>query len=163
MEKFIEKVSTYNILNNILPGIVFCYLVEKLFGLNMVEYSVIENLFIFYFIGMTINRVGSIIIEPICKKIGIVNCAPYGEFVNASKRDEKILVLLENSNLYRTMVALCILLLMVKLFLFFKDKFHCFSILSDWIVIVCIIILFVLAYKKQTKYIHDRINVINKE
>lgn len=37
MEKLIEKLSTYNILNNILPGVVFCFLCSRLCGLSIVN------------------------------------------------------------------------------------------------------------------------------
>lgn len=45
MEKFIEKLSTYNILNNILPGVVFSYLCNRLLGIQLVDNSIVENLF----------------------------------------------------------------------------------------------------------------------
>ena len=98
MEKFIEKLSTYNILNNILPGVVFSYLCNRLLGIQLVDSSIVENLFIFYFIGMVISRMGSIIVEPVCKKCKIVQYTQYKDYVNASKKDEKILVLLETNN-----------------------------------------------------------------
>lgn len=157
MEKFIEKLSTYNILNNILPGVVFSYFSNKLLGIQMVDSSIIENLFIFYFIGMVISRVGSIIIEPVCMKFKIVKYAQYKDYVNACKKDEKILVLLETNNIYRTMVALGILLLLFQLFLLLKEFWCWFSFASNWIIIGSLILLFGFSYRKQTKYIRDRV------
>lgn len=49
MEKFVEKLSTYNILNNILLGVVFGYLCNKLWGMERVDGSIVENLFIFFY------------------------------------------------------------------------------------------------------------------
>lgn len=162
MEKLIEKLSTYNILNNILPGVVFCFLCSRLCGLSIVNDGIVENLFVFYFIGMLISRIGSVIVEPICKKLKIVRYAPYKDFVYASKKDEKILVLLEGNNLYRTMIALCILLALMKLFLYLKESVHWFLVASDWIVLFCIFLLFLASYRKQTKYIKERVEVTNK-
>lgn len=162
MEKFIEKLSTYNILNNILPGVVFSYLCNRMLGIQLVDNSIVENLFIFYFIGMVISRIGSIIVEPVCKKCKIVQYAQYKDYVNASKKDEKILVLLETNNTYRTMVALGILLLLFKLFLWLKEILCWFSVASNWIIIGCLILLFGFSYRKQTKYVRDRVEVVCK-
>ena len=162
MEKFIEKLSTYNILNNILPGVVFSYLCNRLLGIQLVDNSIVENLFIFYFIGMVISRIGSIIVEHVCKKCKIVQYAQYKDYVNARKKDERILVWLETNNTYRTMVALGILLLLFKLFLWLKEILCWFSFSSNWIIIGCLILLFGFSYRKQTKYVRDRVEVVCK-
>lgn len=162
MEKFIEKLSSYNILNNILPGVVFCFLCNKFCEIQMVDSSIVEKIFIFYFIGMVISRVGSVIVEPTCEKFNIVKYAQYKDYVYASKKDEKILVLLESNNTYRTMIALGILLLVFKLFLWLKEICNWFSIASNWIIVGALIILFGFSYRKQTKYVRDRVEEVCK-
>ena len=161
MEKCIDKLSSYNILNNILPGVAFCYLCNKLWQFNIVHYSLVENLFVFYFIGMIISRIGSLFVEPICKKLKIIIHYPYDCYMSASKKDDTILVLSETNNTYRSIVALCIALIHVKLFLLL-EKMLWFSYISNWVIIFCVFIIFVLSYRKQTKYIHNRIEIISK-
>ena len=69
MEKLAEKLDSYDILNNLLPGIVLDFLLEKILGINLVNGNMVENLFVFYFIGMIVSRIGSLVLEPICKRI----------------------------------------------------------------------------------------------
>ena len=71
MEKIIEKMDSYNIFNYLLPGAIFDYMFEILFHMKLVQGNIVENLFVYYFLGMILSRIGSIIIEPICKKIGL--------------------------------------------------------------------------------------------
>lgn len=82
--------------------------------------------------------------------------------MSACKKDEKIVVLLETNNTYRTMVALGLLLIFFKVFLYLKGIWNWLSIASSWIIIGCIILLFVISYRKQTKYVHDRVQVACK-
>lgn len=49
MEKLIEKLDSYSILNNLLPGAVFAYLFEYIFEVDIVRDGIVENLFIYYF------------------------------------------------------------------------------------------------------------------
>lgn len=51
MEKFIEKLSSYNLLNNLLPGVVFFYSLKIMFNINLPE-GIFEKFFIYYFIGI---------------------------------------------------------------------------------------------------------------
>ncbi len=161
MEKFIDKLSSYNILNNVIPGVVFCYLCNRLWQVNVANYSLVDNLFIFYFIGMLISRIGSLVVEPICIKLKIIKYSSYTDYLNASKNDDTILALLESNNTYRTIVALCIALMLVKLFLLL-EKVLWFSYISNWVIIFCVFIIFILSYRKQTKYINNRIEIISK-
>lgn len=48
MENILDKLSSYNILNNLLPGGVFCYLMDFLFKINLLKDDAIMNLCIFY-------------------------------------------------------------------------------------------------------------------
>ena len=72
LDKFLEKISSYNLLNNLFPGAVFCFLAYKLCGVTLIANSIIESLFVYYFVGMVISRVGSIFIEPVLEKVKFV-------------------------------------------------------------------------------------------
>lgn len=122
MEKILEKLDSYNILNNLLPGIVLNFLLERIIGVKIVEGNIIEDLFVFYFMGMVVSRFGSLVIEPICKKIKWVKYADYGEFVKASRKDEKVNVLSEVNNSYRTVFSVCIVVLIAKVYLILISK-----------------------------------------
>ena len=75
MEVLLEKISSYNILNNLIPGAIFTFAFKFLYVINMDDYSVIEKLILYYFIGMILSRIGSLIIEPLFIKLKIVSNA----------------------------------------------------------------------------------------
>ena len=163
MEKILEKLDSYNILNNLLPGIVLNFLLERIIGVKIVEGNIIEDLFVFYFMGMVVSRFGSLVIEPICKKIKWVKYADYGEFVKASRKDEKVNVLSEVNNSYRTVFSVCIVVLIAKVYLILISKIRAFSKITDILILVIITILFAVAYKKQTKYVASRVKKVNEK
>lgn len=70
MEKIIEKMDSYNILNYLLPGAIFDYMFEILFHMKLVQYS--WKFIRILFLGM------------ICKKIKWVKFEDYGDFIKAS-------------------------------------------------------------------------------
>ena len=90
-KKLIEKISSYNIFNNLLPGIIFCYIVEKTTRLTFQTGEVWEKIFIYYFVGMIINRIGSIFVEPMLKSLKtkkkkkFLEFAPYSDYIEASE------------------------------------------------------------------------------
>lgn len=162
MEKFIEKLSSYNILNNMLPGAIFCYLIELLFNINLIKDDIISNIFIYYFCGMICSRTGSIIVEYVLKKIKIGNYhfikfVKYDDFLDASKKDPKIEILSETNNTYRSILGVCVVLLITKFYIIILEKLEFLKNFSEYIIIIAIFVLFVLSYKKQTKYITDRV------
>ncbi len=168
-----EKISSYNIFNNLLPGIAFCYILDKITRFTIANGSLLENLFIYYFVGMIISRIGSLIVEPVLTKVKIKKIGPfikrceYKDYIAASKDELFIEVLNETNNLYRTTVSICFSLLVAKIY---DWKLHDILInmfSKEWLVVLAFIVLmtvFVVSYKKQTNYINKRIeNYIEKK
>ena len=52
MESLFEKISAYNIFNNIIPGAVFCYFFNLFFSVNLGGDGTAYNLCLFYFWGV---------------------------------------------------------------------------------------------------------------
>lgn len=157
MEKIVDKISSYNILNNILPGAVFCFMLNNLLSINILQDGIIDKVFIYYFIGMIISRIGSVIIEPICKKTKFITFEPYNDFVRASSKDDKINVLSETNNTYRTMLSVCLILLLTKLYLYIVSEFSWLANFNTVLIVTCLTILFAFSYKKQTGYVRSRV------
>ncbi len=107
---------------------------------------------------MVISRFGSVFIEPLLKKVSFLKFAPYKNFMIASKKDEKIELLSEVNNTYRTIVSLTILVTLIKVYNKLDDKFNIPADISAYILIVFIFFMFLYAYRKQTNYITNRIN-----
>lgn len=162
LDKFLEKISSYNLLNNLFPGAVLCFLTYKLCGITLVSDNIIESLFVYYFVGMVISRVGSIFIEPVLKKVKLIKKAEYTDYVNSSIKDPKIDILSETNNIYRTMILLCIIVALTKIAVYLFHNFNWFANNYKWILIGFLAVIFILSYRKQTKYVKDRVDIVKK-
>lgn len=173
IKQFTSKLSSYDIFNNLYPGILFCYFSKIILKVNILTDNWFENLFLFYFIGMIISRIGSLIIEPIIKSIKfkkkrLVTFAPYKDYINASRKDSTISILSETNNTYRTLLSCFISIFFLKVFLvinglLIKKGFFFIDENKDWIVLILIIAIFICSYIKQISYVRKRVeNVLNQ-
>ena len=157
MKDLLEKLTSYNIFNYLLPGIVFVVLADTLTTLHFVQQDIIVGVFLYYFIGLIISRLGSIVIEPILKWSKFVKFAPYADFVSASKEDKSIEVLSEANNMYRTFCSVFVCLIFLKIY---EGLSISFPILGRWateFLVIGLTVLFCFSYRKQTQYIVRRI------
>ena len=117
------------------------------------------KLFVYYFIGSVISRVGSLFIEPLLKRTKFVTFAPYSDFVAAAKEDPKIEILSEQNNMYRTICAMLLLFGAVIAI----DKFGKQCIwLEEWsgyLMLTALFTLYLFSYRKQCNYITNRVEV----
>jgi len=163
MKDLLDKISSYNLFNYLLPGILFAILTEHLTEYKMIQSDIIIGLFLYYFCGLVISRIGSLIFEPAMKKISFVKFASYGDFVRVSTKDPTLLTLSEVNNMYRTLSALFVVLLLVK---FFEIGMIWLNLNADsaaYILFVILFALFALSYRKQTKYITQRVEAEKDE
>jgi len=162
-EKIIEKISSYNIFNYLLPGVLFMVFAPAYLGsslLSFFEQDLITSLFLAYFIGLVISRIGSIVIEKILRKIKFVTFAGHKEFVVASDKDSKLEILSSENNMYRTLISLFACLLFSYWFVGILEKNGgTIFDLYIWVFVVSLVI-FLFSYRKQTKYITSRISKI---
>ena len=172
IEKIIEKITTYEILNSIIPGAIYVVLVDRLTRFSFQGENIFKIIVICYFVGLVIGRIGSLLVEPIlCHKTkkgkSIAHFVPYNDYVEAEKIDDSghIKELSTINNMYRnlitTMLALFITYIISKIW-------DCVIVnYLTWIIpvaIVLLIILFIFSYRKQTGYINKRVNkVLNDE
>jgi hypothetical protein len=162
MEKIIDKISSYNLFNNLLPGTIYAVFINSIGQISLITDNMVLNFFIFYCWGVIIGRFGSVVVEGLAKKLKIVKYTEYSDFIIASKKDKKLETLLEMNNMYRTFIALFLIIFITN---FYKLLLDCCAFLykiNSYIILVILIALFVFAFRKQTKYINNRI-VIDKE
>jgi hypothetical protein len=120
--------------------------------------DVIARLFLYYFIGLVISRIGSLTIAPVLKETGFVKFAPYGDYIKASRNDPKIEVLSEANNTYRTLAALFLVLLAVKIYA--RVTTLPLRTPHGWaapILMALLMIMFLFAYRKQVGFIRERV------
>ncbi|MGN1113689.1 MAG: hypothetical protein ACI4RC_01030 [Oscillospiraceae bacterium] len=164
-EKMIEKVSSYNIFNFILPGAVFANISKELMNKNFLTNSWIENIIVCYFIGMILSRIGSLVIEPILKKCKL-KYAPYSDYIEASEDDPKIPMLLETNNMYRTFIATFISLIIYKGYLYIEQYFEknntIFNEISTLAFLIILTTIFIASFVKQTGFIRKRVEAYKK-
>jgi hypothetical protein len=157
MEKVIERISSYNLFNNLLPGTIYAVFIDSIGQISLITDSMILNFLLFYCWGVIIGRFGSVVIERIAKKLKIVQYAEYSDFITVSEKDKKLETLLEMNNMYRTFIALFVIIVITKLYKLLLDYCAFLYKINDYIVFAILIVLFVFSFRKQTRYIHDRV------
>jgi len=161
MEKLLEKLTSYNLFNYLLPGIIFSVLLEKTTNYSIIHKDVIIEAFLAYFLGLIISRVSSLVIEPLLKKVKFVKFSDYKDFVSASEHDKKIELLSESNNMYRVFISLFFILIIIVLYERFLQEI--LSGYTSYIVISGLLILFLFSYRKQTQYITKRIEIFKNK
>lgn len=116
MGDLINKISSYNLFNYLFPGIVFVALSKEITAYSFVQQDILVGAFLYYFIGLVISRFGSLVVEPILKKIKFIEFADYKDFVVASQKDPQIEILSEANNTYRTLLSMFLLVFLLKLY-----------------------------------------------
>jgi len=157
MRELLDKLSSYNIFNYLLPGIVFVVFAGKLTHYSLVQPDIVLGAFLYYFIGLVISRIGSLVIEPVLKKISFVKFAEYKDFVASAKSDPKLEILSESNNSYRTLSAMFLLLIALRIYEKVSGYFPRLVIWDAAVVVVLLFFMFLFAYRKQTRYITQRI------
>lgn len=162
MNEILDKISSYNIFNYLFPGTIFAVITTYMTPYNLVQENLFVTIFLYYFFGLLISRIGSLILEPILKKFSFVQFSTYEDFVTASAEDEKLEVLSEANNMYRTLCSLFLLILGTILYAYLEAFFPTLHRIGRVLVIVILFVMFLAAYRKQTKYITDRIKAVLK-
>lgn len=163
MKDLLDKISSYNIFNYLLPGTLFTFITSEITSFTLVQDDLFTAFFLYYFIGLVISRIGSLIVEPIMKALNLIQYADYANFILASNKDPKIELLLEVSNMYRTISALFVALFL--LLLYERVLFLWPHLLenSQYCVLSILLVLFVFSYKKQVRYIYKRVEANTNE
>ncbi len=163
MNTLLEKLSSYNIFNYLFPGVVFVIIAEALTSYSFIQEDIILGLILYYFIGLVISRIGSIVIEPILKRTKFLLFADYSDFIAALKADTKIELFSEINNMYRTLCSLFLVLITIRVY---EEVAIVLPMVDKWSVeflTLALFILFLLSYRKQTQYIKKRIeNTLKK-
>ncbi|MBB3967182.1 hypothetical protein [Rhizobium metallidurans] len=157
MNDLIAKLSSYDIFINIIPGAVFVFFLSSAGLYTLQSDTIVGNLVLYYFAGLIISRIGSVIIEPLLRASGFVKYNRYSDFIIASEKDAKIQTLLEASNLYRTVIALILVCAiasswdLIASWIPFEKR--------TWILVGCVGLaaLFLLSYRKQNSFIFKRV------
>lgn len=163
MSNFIEKMGSYQIMTNLLPG-VFCGMALKLLlGIAMPMENIGEEIIVYYFMGFIINRISSLIVKPVLKKCKFIHEVSYPDYSRAMKIDSKIDILSETNNYFRALLTSSLLLIVIQMIRKSIWKIEWISSNWKWISMISLVILFLFAYKKQIKFICKRVEIANEQ
>lgn len=160
MEKLLEKISSYQLLNFLFTGAV-CWFILSYLGLQVLHgTSICQTIVGCYFLGMTMSRIGSLVVEEIFKKIGWIQKIDYVKQVKADKRDVKVELMLSLCNTYRTLAAVFFtILLLLILSCIFPSNIGLRHNAAHFIFIITLTAIYMFAFVKQHNYLKDRIDV----
>lgn len=156
MSELISKLSSYNLFNYLFPWVVFIAFLNNSTSYTIPDDNIFILAFLSYFMWLIISRIGSVIIEPLFRKIKIVKFKEYKDFIEASKIDEKLEILSEQNNVFRTITAMFLIIILVKIYSIVSVYCNLWDF-DFYIISIFLLIIFILAYRKQTNYITSRI------
>lgn len=90
-----EKISSYNLFNYLLPGALLSFFTHPLIDINFAAFHWIEVFFFIYFLGLLISRLGAILVENIFKYFKICKFCRYEDYCVAESQDSKLSILNE--------------------------------------------------------------------
>jgi H+/gluconate symporter-like permease len=159
MKEIIDKISSYNLFNYLFPGVIFVIILREVTKYDLIQENNFIGAFLYYFIGLVISRIGSLIIGKILqsKRLKFVKFTKYSEFIFASDKDKKIELFSEINNMYRTLIAVFCCLLVAMLYQKISEYFQIPINISYLILILFLIVIFIFSYQKQTEFIVKRV------
>lgn len=154
ISKLIDRISNYHFLNNIIPGALFCVALPYVTEYNLLKSDDIwYNLLIIYIAGIIISRFGSVFVEWLYKKWNIITFEDHDKYAKAAEKAPFIKTLSMENNMFRTFIALFIILLLAKLSELIGSVWAYWNNNFPWILCLLLFILFSFAYAKQTRYV----------
>ncbi len=162
MKEFIGALNAYHVLNFIVPGTLFAIILTNFSNINLLQEASLAGILLYYFIGMVLSRLGSLIFEPLLLNTKIITKYEFADYIKASCVDQNIATLLGVNNMYRSLFTMSLLLLFVFIF----EPYDITNLRADKAVVVLLGVLtliFVFAWQKQHGLISRRIQVIKGE
>jgi hypothetical protein len=162
LKELSDKISSFNIFNYLLPGILFVVIAKELTGMDLILTRHLLGVFLYYFIGMVICLFGSLVIEPLLQRLNFVKFIDYKSFILAARNDDQLELLSHINNIYQSMVSLSVLLIVVKAYSYVKYALAIPNSISIIFALIGIIVLFLFSYRKQAMHIARRIEINNQ-
>ena len=160
MEKLLEKIDSYNIFTNVIPG--FLFLIFNTYYFNFHGLSIGEQIIVAYFVGQTLNRIGSIVTGKILLLFTKEKGETYDKYIKANKNDEMISTLLTERNTFRTLCTLFVICIIeiglskvINIYNFSKE-------IITLLVLILLIVIYAISFCKHNKYVANRIRISSK-
>lgn len=153
----LDKISQYNFLTNIVPGTLLCILLKHFVGYDFIPDNNYHAAIVFYFAGMVNSRISSLVVEPFLKKIKWIVFVSYKKYLFAEAKDEKISVLNQENNVYRSYLAVMLVTALMYVYKHWLIAIPYVAQNEKIILLIGLICLFLFAYRKQTSFVRKRV------
>ncbi len=60
MNELLNKISSYNVFNHLLPGVIFSILIGEIAHYPIAQRDILTGAFLYYFLGLVVSRAGSV-------------------------------------------------------------------------------------------------------
>ena len=157
MADLLKQLSSYNLFNYLLPGVIFAAIADQYLNILLLQDDIIVSFFLYYFLGLVISRVGSLVLEPVLKAWNFLNFAHYPDFVKASQKDDVIDVLSETNNMYRTIFSTLLCLGLIFVYQLLSASCSWLKQVQPFVLFLVLLIIFAFSWRKQTAYISKRV------
>lgn len=150
-----DKLDAYNLVANLVPGAALTY------ALHFSEFptpspdDIGAFLLVAFVAGVTANRLGSLILDPLLRKLRFLKLKDYRSFLIREKDDQKLDALVANSGLYRTFFTAGAIYLIALMSSSATAYLTRQGLITAFVIGGMVVFLF--AFKKEDGYIHSRI------
>lgn len=155
MESIANNISSYNIIANFIPGMISIIGMKYFSNFDITHLNNLWVVVLAYFVGLIINRLGSIVIKKPCNILRCCKQQNYKLFIEAEKKDSKISILSETSNMYRSFATIFLIAICIC---FYKNISS-----MNMLPFLLGFALFLYSYIKQQKYINSLIKFSKEE
>ena len=101
--------------------------------------------------------------KPLLERVGFVKEVPYADYVEASRSDSRIDILSARNNLFRTLCAMVMMLIGLKIGEKVAGVLPWGADVYDFIMLVGLFVLFLFSYRKQAQDVVRRVRYVRKE
>ena len=156
-----DKLDAYNLVANLVPGAALTYALHHSSFPAPPPESVAAFLLAAFVAGVTVNRLGSLILDPLLrsKKLGFLRPKNYKSFVTSEREDSKLETLVANAGLYRTFLTAGIVYFGLLGFNFAANQLALDTQAKLWVLLILAMAVFLFALKKEDNYIHERLSI----
>ena len=160
INSFLARLTKYEWLNRLLPGVFFVVLSKELKCPMLSPENWVESLGVYILWGELASRVGALVVEPLLRLARVVRFAEYPDYQDYQKANKEYCdMLLTNANFARTLCALGLLLLAMRLIVLLPSCGHFACVAFGWrdVAVLVWVVLFLFAYCRQVNFLVERI------
>jgi hypothetical protein len=150
-----DKLDAYNLVANLVPGAALTYALH-FSGLPAPPPDKLGAFLLVAFVaGVTANRLGSLLLDPLLRRLKFLKPKDYHSFLMREKADRKLDALVANSGLYRTFFMAGLIYLAALIAAPVVVHIDSKTLLVTFAIAGMAVFLF--AFRKEDSYIHSRI------